>query len=847
MTLKVRVFVGAWLGMVSVLGADVRLYQPRYLKRETARASFEASMRASRVFAEPTDKDLEFVPCGQVILKSLARDFPAEDVVRLAAELDWALQDGVYGDDGIRLNTIERVLTQLGKTGEGLRLQFQELRKTALPPEDPLWMDLYRKACELRRNARLSASRQKLARFVFTKHYDLGGSHYAYTEGLSDAANERHFRPGTSLCILEMIGNWGKVKTLIDDRKGVIRDPDVSWDGKRILFSWKKSDREDDYHLYEMTPADGQIRQITSGLGFADYEGQYLPNGDLVFSSTRCVQAVDCWWTEVSNLYTCAPDGKYLRRLGFDQVHTNFPTVLSDGRVIYTRWEYSDRGQIYVQSLFQMHPDGTGQTEFYGNNSWFPTSILHARGLPGSDKVVAILSGHHTIQKGWLAIVDPSKGRQENSGTQLIAPVRHTPADRIDAYGQDGDQFQYPYPLCDREFLVTFKPEGSQSRFGVFWMNLAGERELLVVDPAVSCNQPIPLCPRPVPPVRPNAVDYRKTTGLVYMQDIYAGPGLTGVPRGAVKNLRVVAIEYRAAAINSNSNSGPAGGAMVSTPISIEGAWDVKVVLGTTKVHDDGSACFVAPAKTPFYFQALDENNQAIQTMRSWMTLQPGETASCVGCHENKNTTPLSSGPLTAAMRAGPQTLVEPAGGARGFSFRKEIQPILDRKCVSCHFVHDPTRLVNPKGTMPEEATDWPENLVENEPAVVPPEIKPAFSLRGKGQFWSPAYRSLANRKLTNWINAQSEPNMLPPYHAGSTRSKLIRVLRDGHYDVNLTRDEMDAFSCWIDLLVPYLGSYTECMNSDDLAKYNRMIAKRRNWEQQEQRNISDLIRERGR
>lgn len=148
---------------------------------------------------------------------------------------------------------------------------------------------------------------------------------------------------------------------------------------------------------------------------------------------------------------------------------------------------------------------------------------------------------------------------------------------------------------------------------------------------------------------------------------------------------------------------------------------------------------------------------------------------------------------------------------------------------------------------MPDEATEWPENLVENEPAIVPPEIKPAFSLRGKGQFWSPAYRSLANRKLTNWINAQSEPSMLPTYHAGSTRSKLIRVLRDGHYGVNLTRDEMDAFSCWIDLLVPYLGSYTECMNPDDLAKYNRMISKRRKWEEQEQRNISDLIRERGR
>jgi hypothetical protein len=313
------------------------------------------------------------------------------------------------------------------------------------------------------------------------------------------------------------------------------------------------------------------------------------------------------------------------------------------------------------------------------------------------------------------------------------------------------------------------------------------------------------------------------------------------VTRGVVKNLRVVALEYRAAAINSNGNSGPAGGALISTPVSIEGTWDVKIVLGTTKVYEDGSACFVAPAKTPVYFQALDEKNQAVQSMRSWATLQPGETASCVGCHENKNTAPLT-GKLTAAMKAGPQKLVEPAGGVRGFGFRTEIQPILDRKCVSCHYVNEPGRLVDPKGTMPEFSSEWMKGVV-----VEAAEVKAAFSLNGGPGFWSPAYRSLANRRVVNWINAQSEPNMLPAYHAGSTRSKLIGLLREGHYGVKMTDEEMDAFSCWIDLLVPYLGAYTECMNAGDRAKYEKMMKKRRGWEEQEERNIEQLIRERGR
>ena len=162
----------------------------------------------------------------------------------------------------------------------------------------------------------------------------------------------------------------------------------------------------------------------------------------------------------MSNLYTCAADDRYLRRLSFDQVHTNYPAVTDDGRVLYTRWDYNDRGQLYPQGLFEMFPDGTGQREFYGNNSWFPTTILHARGIPGTIRILAVFTGHHTWQAGKLGILDPSLGRQENEGAQLIAPVRETPAERIDHYGQEGDLFKYPYPVGDRHFLVSYAPRG---------------------------------------------------------------------------------------------------------------------------------------------------------------------------------------------------------------------------------------------------------------------------------------------------------------------------------------------------------------------------------------------------
>ena len=621
--------------------------------------------------------------------QGLMKDFPVP--------CDWFLQDSGGNYEGwlrtpaaaaeAEQKMIAGVLEELGAAGQAVRGRFDQLVQSKAAGSGPQWLELYAEACQKRREARLKPLAAKWQKIAFAKHYPMGGSHYAYTEGQSDAQAERHFVAGTALCVRELVGGEPTVRTLIDDPKGVIRDVDVSYDGKRILFAWKKSDREDDYHLYEMDADTGAVRPITSGLGFADYEGCYLPNGDILFNSTRCVQIVDCWFTEVSNLYCCDKDGKFLRRLSFDQVHTNYPTVMDDGRVIYTRWDYNDRGQLFPQPLFQMNPDGTGQTEFYGNNSWFPTTIIHARGIPDTPKVLAIFTGHHSRQAGKLGILDPGKGRQENRGTQLVAPVRPTPADKIDGYGQSGELFQYPYPLDETRFLVSYAPLGwKRPLFGIYFMDVDGRRELLASDAKIACGRMVPLAARPTPHARPSTVDYRQPTGRYYMQDIYAGPGLAGVERGTIKTLRVVALRFRVAGIGSNGNGGPGGGAVVSMPVSINnGSWDVKVVLGNATVYDDGSAYFEVPARTPLYFQALDEKGYVVQSMRSWSTLQPGERAACIGCHEDKNGAAPVRYQGTLAMKAGVQQLEPFYGAVRGFSFPREIQPILDKHCIKCH------------------------------------------------------------------------------------------------------------------------------------------------------------------
>jgi Hydrazine synthase alpha subunit middle domain len=861
--------------VVSAMAADApACYVPKPTWTETMLASRAALKTAALPAKERKDAQA-------AVGERVERDFPIQ--------WDWALQDGGLdfpnwfaegNNTNIEQKMIAGALEELGDGSAAGRGKLDALTRNHAPPDDPRWLDLYARVCEQRRAIRLKTVLAQSPKIVFTKHQTIRPSFFAYTEGQSDAQAERHFHPGSSLCLLEMDGTRGRVRVLLNDPTGAIRDPAVSYDGRRVMFAWKKSLNDDDYHLYEMDVASGRIRQITSGLGFADYEPSYLPNGDIIFSSTRCVQTVDCFTTEVSNLYTCDKDGRCLRRLGFDQVHTIYPTVTDDGRVIYTRWDYNDRGQIFPQALFQMNPDGTAQTALYGNNSWFPTTITHARGIPGSHKIVCIFCGHHTPQTGKLGLIDPSKGREENSGAQLIAPARESGAEHTDAYGQQGELFQYPYPLNETEFLVTYAPLGRDfekekhsrlrdtvaARFGIYYMRLDGRRELLVSDPDLPCNQPFPLAPRPTPPPRPNKVDYRQATGTYYMQDVYAGAGLEGVPRGTIQKLRVVALDFRAALMGNNGSSGPGGGAMISTPIAIgNGAWDVKIVLGDAKVHADGSAFFTVPARTPVYFQALDAQGRAVQTMRSWSTLQPGENQSCVGCHENKNAAPpMERYHATAAFKNGPQALEPFYGPPRGFSFAREIQPILDRKCVSCH--NDREAAARLYSTDPRKPRAVP----------APADPKKVFSLLGAEvpdptakRKWNDAYLVLTQAypnerrkknpaaecgcerfsgwfegRLVNWAGSQSVVSMLPPYFAGSTKSELVAMLERGHRGVTLTREEMEKLCAWIDLFVPFCGDYKEAnaWNEQELARYDHYDEKRRHMEAVERANIAEFI-----
>lgn len=743
---------------------------------------------------------------------------------------DWWLQDG---DD---------VAWFAGTFSAQLSTRLRKLNIPAFPADTPEGMQQalqsYLSACEQRRAKRLAAFVSNSPEVVFTKFRTLRPSFFAYTEGLSDARAECNFFAGGELAKIQMNGIWATEETLLKDTAGVLRDPDVHFDGKHILFSWKKSAKEDDFHLYEMEMPSRRLKQLTTGLGFADIEPLYLPDENILFNSTRNGSAVDCWTVEVSNLYLCDRDGRYTRQVGFDQVHTSNPTLLDDGRVVYTRWEYNDRGQVYMQPLFQMNPDGTGQAEYYGGNSFFPTTVTHAVQIPGTRKIMGTILGHHTPQHGKLCVIDPEAGRDENQGVMLLAPLHKPEAVKVDAYGQFTDQFQHPCPLSEDEFLISYTPlgyhVGHPMQFGIYWMTPEGERELLTSDPSISCNQPTLLAPRERPFKRVNNVDYTQTEGVYYMQNIYEGNGLLGVPTGTIKKLRVVEPVFRVASIGAAFGSDAGGGGHAFSPVGVGNAsWDVKRILGTVDVEPDGSAFFRVPCRTPLYFQALDENDRVVQTMRSWSTLQPGETQSCVGCHEHKNTVPVVSHPVSMAMNKKIQPIVPEGLGDRTFSYISEVQPIWDAHCLSCH-----------DGVKSKLS-------LKGELKVVDTQTKRKFSdsylnltHASRQTRNNDSWQGDAHHPEVNWVSNLSEPTLLAPYFAGSNTSNLIKRLESGHGGCKLTRKEIATVALWIDMCVPFISDYREAndWSQEDQDYYTYYEKKREDARATEKENIRQYL-----
>ncbi|MBM3499927.1 MAG: hypothetical protein FJX74_14800 [Armatimonadetes bacterium] len=600
-------------------------------------------------------------------------------------------------------------------------------------------------------------------RLLVAKRYELNPSH-VYT------ASCEGFQPGGGLYVLSPPTPDGQLVELVASPEGQIMDCDVSWDGSQVIFSWRRTP-QDGYHIYRINADGSGLTQLTDG-AWHDYNACWLPDGGIAFISTRAQVFALCFVTPSGVLYRMDAEGGNVTKLSANYVNDFTPSVLPDGRILYSRWEYVDKPAIPIQSLWTINPDGTGLSVFYGNRVLSPATFVEARAMPGTSRVLTTLTAHNGPIRGGVGVIEREWGVNAQRAITNLTP--NIDIGRVDQGSGNHVQgpFEGPVPIDGERFLVSGK--GS-----IYLGTLEGQWALVKArDGQLGLYNPVPLRPRERPPVmetaRPKATAEAKAT--VFLLDVYRGLE-PQVQRGQVKQIAVIeelAKPVRTAVL---------GFGFQRPVISCGATYAPKRVWGYVPVEADGSAYFTVPADRPLYFEALDEHGQALQRMRSFTHLQPGESQGCIGCHEPRESTPPVAAPL--ALKRAPSELEPPEWGVGGFDYVQVVQPVLDAHCVKCHSGPTPPKGVDLSG----DKTDW----------------------------FNVSYDVLT-RGYVSWIDTRNgnEANILQvdPLAWGSPASRLTPVLLSGHPDVDgkprvrLSPAEVRRVLAWMDLNVPYYSTY---------------------------------------
>ncbi|MBI4585773.1 MAG: discoidin domain-containing protein [Planctomycetes bacterium] len=605
---------------------------------------------------------------------------------------------------------------------------------------------------------------------------------------------------------------------------GSISSIDLSYDVRRILFSYckhypqvagiaNKVDKErlpEDgfYHIFEMAVDGTGLRQLTHGR-YDDFDARYLPDGDLVFLSTRrgkvsrCVGGsqsqsdpralpdsyVRCGGDEyrpvaVYTLHRMGPGGEGIRALSpFENFEWN-PSVASDGRILYARWDYVDRNNGPFMSLWSMNPDGANIRAVYGNFTVTPYSIFEARSVPGSNKIVFTASAHHSITGGSLVLLDPSRGIDGLKPLQRLTPEVCFP----EGEGWPSSYYASPYPLSEWCYLTAWSPEpvvtegrpNPPNALGLYLFDArSGQLELLYRDPMISSLRPIPLRPLEKPPALTSAIAAAdmEAEGRLILLDVY--DGLEGLERGTVKSLRIVGIP-------------PKTQPRINTPVlGLTGEDPGKCVLGTIPVEEDGSAYFRVPAGMPLFFQALEARGLAVQTMRSATSVQPGETLACAGCHEPRTSAPRNALPL--ATRRDPSLIIPGPEGSWPLRFDVLVQPVLDKHCAVCH---------QPGG--PDAAAKF--------------DLTALCSYENLVAFGKPSLRDQV--KMAHQLGRSI------PGACGARASPVLKLLEGGgpHPAVSLDEDSFNRLATWMDTYGQKLGSFSP-EQEEELRQFRLQVA----------------------
>jgi len=620
-------------------------------------------------------------------------------------------------------------------------------------------------------------------------------------------------RPGGGIYLLEDLrGEAPRERCLTEGwPEGNFLRPDLSPDGERVLFAFArhrpevagmdkldKSRLPEDafYCVFEMNVDGSRVRRLTRGR-YDDFDARYLPGGGIVFLSTRkgCFvqytgarveettrgttpdSYVRCGGDErrpcaVYTLHAMDADGGNIRPLSAFENFEWTPAVAADGRVFYARWDYIDRSNDWFTSLWSTNPDGTAAQLVYGNYTRAPNCVFEARPVPGSAKLVFTGSSHHSLTGGSLALLDRSRGTEGEAALTRLTPEVCFP----EIEGWPAHYFANPFPLSEEHFLVAWSdrplPPHAGSRqvqdernppdaLGVYLFDAFGNLELLVRDPELSCQYPLPLRSREEPPEIASDVDWDGPQfGQFFLSDVYRG--LEGVERGAIERLRIVGVTPKTQPYKNQ----PVLGVSLEDP--------GKFVLGTVPVQADGSAFFRVPSGVPLFFQALDAEGLAVQTMRSLAYVQPGETRSCVGCHEPRDLAPPAQATAALALRS-PASIAPGPEGSMPLRYDRLVQPVLDRHCVACH---DPA---------------------SGDPLAAAPDLRPEGSYDALLAHAGGQLRALAFEKDASLVG-----------DCVARKSELLGLLirGDGHHGVVLDPDGLERLATWLDTYAHRRGSF---------------------------------------
>jgi len=648
---------------------------------------------------------------------------------------------------------------------------------------------------------------------VYTYHcegFQGGGGLYLFTVGQASSLSDGQAARPTRTQAGQPAPQQGQLKELVASPQGQILDCDLSYDAREILFSWRKNPN-DTYHLFRINIDGTGLTQLTHEV-WHDFNACWLPEGGIAFLSTQKPQFAYCWTSPVGTLYRMERDGSNLHRISANYLNDFTPAVGNDGRLMYGRWEYVDRPAIPIQSLWTVNPDGTDVAVLYGNRVLSPATFMEPRPIPGTTAILCTLTAHNGPCRGAIGIVDRRFGVNAQEAIRNLTPeVNIGRVDRGDGNSVRGP-YENPYPVDERLFLVS-------KRGTILLRDYDGKEQLAVLSPrqGIGFYSPTPLRPRTRPPViasvlpqdqaGPEGTDSQfpnnrklvsvpsgqetQRWGSVYVQDIYNGLE-PQVKRGEVKQLCIVQEleKGRVADVNLRAFG------FQFPVVSCGATYAPKKVWGYVPVAEDGSANFKVPAGVPLYFMAVDAQGQAVQRMRSFTHLMPGETRGCVGCHEPRMQSPQRVS-RPSALYAGkePQTPQPPEWGLLpGFSYAQIVQPVLDKNCVQCHSALDPQGGVDLSGDM----TDF-------------------FNVSYEVLARENHRNAKSGKPYTSWISTENgrEANILiiGPKSWGSPASLLGDLVLSGHPDkdgkarLNLDEASRRRIFAWIDLNVPYYGT----------------------------------------